>query len=135
MIGKVYKLETEYGFYIGSSFRDVEIRVTEHIHDAKYTKKCSSARILKDAVNIQYTILEYVNTNDKYVLKERERHHMIANPQCVNTYRPYDGNISHLAPYQKVTCPDCNIQICKKARARNKKRMHSTPETNNVNVL
>jgi len=124
MVGVIYKLESEYGIYIGSTFRSVDIRINEHIRDMKYDKKCSSAKILRDAVNIQYEILETINTNDKYELKSKEYDYIIANPQCINVYRPYITNISHLEPYKKIRCPECHIEITKKSLWKHKKRKH-----------
>jgi hypothetical protein len=124
MVGIIYKLETEYGNYIGSTFRDIDIRIREHISDMRYEKKCSSAKILKDAVNIQYEILECLNTTDKYELKNKECEYIINTPGCINVYRPYD-NISHLARYQKVRCPDCNGEFAKKSLWKHKKRKHT----------
>lgn len=126
MVGLIYKIESEYGIYIGSTFRQIELRIAEHMRDRFCQKKCTSSKILKDAVNVTYEILESINTNDKYVLKTAERQHIIDNPLCVNIYRPHDGPISHLAKYKKVNCPICNDVMTIHSLLRHTKRKHNT---------
>lgn len=125
MIGIIYKLETEYGFYIGSTCRRIETRIAEHMRDMHIPKKNSSSQILKDAVNISYTILETLNISDKYELKNKECEYIVNNPGCVNVYRPYTYNIRHLSPWKRVICPHCQLELTKKSLWKHNKRKHS----------
>lgn len=121
----IYKLETSRGFYIGYTTRSVEKRIAEHIRRKDVPKFCTSSKILKDVDNVSYTILETLNTTDKYELKSREYEHIILNPGCVNQQRPYNYDISHLSMYKKVTCPHCQMVLTKKSLWRHNKRKHS----------
>jgi hypothetical protein len=125
MVGIIYKLETEYGFYIGYTTRPIEKRIAEHIRRKNVQKFCSSAIILKDAINISYQILETVNTSDKYELKSREYEYIISNPGCINQQRPYTYNIRHLSPWKRVICPHCQMELTKKSLWKHNKRKHS----------
>ena len=133
MTSYIYKLETEYGFYIGSTCRRIETRVAEHLRDIKYPKKNSSAKILKDAINISYEILETLNTTNKYELKNKEYEYIVNNPGCVNEQRPYNYDISHLSIYKKVTCPHCQMVLTKKSLWKHNKRKHQI-DTSDANI-
>lgn len=117
--GTVYKLETELGIYIGSTTRDLHIRLQEHKCDSKYTKKNTSAQIIRNAVNISIEPLEVLNNVSKYELLEAEKRYMQMYPTHINRYLPCSGK-----QYARDTCIYCGRTMLKASIKRHVMRNH-----------
>jgi len=121
--GKIYKLICDDGFYIGSTCRDLHVRLLEHKRHRTGANKTSVANLtINDNTRIEL-ILNYPCFN-RIQLEIKEAEIILANPDCINKIIPRENYNPHLPKNQPVLCEICNKILIQKSLSRHKKRIH-----------
>jgi hypothetical protein len=135
----IYKLTGGGMTYYGSTKRNVDLRIREHINDyngykrGKRNYNSSSFKIIglgKD--NFKYEIIETFETDDKDVIRGVEDFY-ISNFECINNFRAYITEEEYKEKErlrnkkknsQRVKCPTCNLEMNYSSLTRHKKNKH-----------
>lgn len=139
MKGYVYKITGGGMTYYGSTKRNVDLRIKEHINDYNGYKKGkkkynnSAFKIIglgKD--NFKYEIIETIDTDDINVIRGVEDFY-ISNFECINNFRAYYTEEEYkekekmrckLKNNKRVKCPTCNLEMNYSSLTRHIKRKH-----------